>query len=711
MESSVGPVTLQGPGWVSGFAFRSLHISEGLGVLFRFDLELLSDDPNQDPKAILGQSLSVCLDLGEAGTRYFNGTVTELSARGSSGEHFVYGLVLQPWLWLLSRTTNCRIFQNQSVPEIVKGLFRLHGFSDFSEALSASYEPREYVVQYRESDQHFICRLLEEEGIYFFFQHEAGKHTLVLCDSPSAHEPTPFYDGVPYFPPSPGRREQLDHLDGWEITHLVESGAYSLKDFDFEKPKAPLLASKDLDPGHDQGGFEVFDFPGGHSETSVGLARALMRLDELRATWVRAQARGNTPGLSAGMLFTLREFPIEQHNHDYLVVSFEATLRSHALESGGANPGELFSCRFTAIDGNQQYRPPRVTSKPTIHGVQSAIVVGKSGEDLWTDEYGRVKVKFPWDRYVPKDEENASCWVRVAQLWAGSGFGAQHIPRIGQEVLVEFLEGDPDRPIIVGRVYNFDNKPPYDLPKNQTQSGIKSRSTKGGSSDNFNEIRFEDKKGEEELFIQAEKTQTTRVKGSQTITVDQSRTIHVGEEQSTTVVGNETQTYQSDRTMQVSGANSDTVQGAHSGTYETGRTLTVSGADDVLEVNGVNRTTLVKGEYSIEATAKYDVKHKNNELLLQDALSRLSNGKCTLSFDGATAKISAPEEILLECGGASIRLTKDGTITIQASHTVTASGAQGAVELGPTGGKLSGLACSVSGSTLSEVTGGMVKIN
>ncbi|HEU4576924.1 MAG TPA: type VI secretion system tip protein TssI/VgrG, partial [Polyangiaceae bacterium] len=304
MEPSVGPVTLQGPSWASGFAFRSLHISEALGALFRFDLELLSDDPNQDAKAILGQSLSVCLDLGEAGTRYFNGYVTELSARGSIGEYFVYGLVLQPWLWLLSRTTNCRIFQNETVPEIVKRIFRLHGFSDFAEALSGSYEPREYVVQYRESDQHFICRLLEEEGIYFFFQHEAGKHTLLLCDSPSAHEPTPFYDAVPYLPPSPGRREQLDHIEGWDITHVVESGAYSLKDYDFEKPTAPLLASKDVDPGHDHGGFEIFDYPGHHSETSVGLARAVMRLDELRAPCARAHARGNTPGLAAGMRFT-----------------------------------------------------------------------------------------------------------------------------------------------------------------------------------------------------------------------------------------------------------------------------------------------------------------------------------------------------------------------------------------------------------------------
>jgi len=711
MELSKGPVTLQGPGWVATFVFRCMHLVETLSEPFRYEIELLSDDPKQDAKAILGQSLTVCLDLGDAGIRYFNGYVTEFSSRGSVGEFFLYGLALRPWLWLLSRTSNCRVFQNLTVPDIVKQLFRLHGFSDFSESLSGAYDKREFVVQYRETDEHFVTRLLEEEGIYFFFQHEAGKHTLVLCDSPSAHDPTPFYEALPYFPPDQGRKEQLDHVDGWEIMHEVESGSYVVKDFDFEKPKAPLLSTKSVDPGHDQGAFEMFDFPGGHTKDPAGEIKARTRLEELRATWLRAHGQGTAPGLSVGSLFTLSEFPIEEHNHDYLVVSLDATLRTHALESGDANPGDLYRCRFVAIDSNQQYRPPRLAVKPTVHGVQTAIVVGKAGEEIWTDEYGRVKIKFHWDRYVPKEEENASCWVRVAQLWAGTGFGAIHIPRIGQEVLVEFLEGDPDRPVVVGRVYNFDNMPPYTLPQNQTQSGIKSRSTKGGKDDNFNEIRFEDKKGEEELYIHAEKTQTTKVEGSQSVTVDGSRSVSVGGDQSTTVTQNETQTYNAKRTMSVKETNEDTITGAHTGTYKTGRTLTVSGADDVLNVNGVNRTTTVKGTYAIEATTKYSAKHKTNELSLENAVSKLTNGKCTLSFDGATAKITAADELKLECGGSSITLAKDGTITISASQTVTASGAQGAMELSPTGGKLSGLMCTVSGSTASEVTGGMVKIN
>ncbi|HVZ36009.1 MAG TPA: type VI secretion system tip protein TssI/VgrG, partial [Polyangiaceae bacterium] len=324
MESSVGPVTLEGPGWVSGFAFRSMHLSEALGALSRFDVELLSDQQNQDAKKILGQPLTICLDLADAGKRYFNGYVTEFSARGQVGENFLYGLVLRPWLWLLSRTSNCRVFQNQSIPDIVKKIFRDRGFTDFSESLTGIYDPREYVVQYRESDQHFVNRLLEEAGIYYFFKHEADKHTLVLCDSPSAHDPTPFYDSLPYRPPARSRREHMDSVDGWEITQIVESGAYALKDYDFEKPTAPLLADKTLDPGHDQGSYEQFDFPGGYTEMSPAKLKAAMRLEEVRATWTRAHGEGNTPGLSVGCLFTLADFPIDEYNRDYLVVSMEA---------------------------------------------------------------------------------------------------------------------------------------------------------------------------------------------------------------------------------------------------------------------------------------------------------------------------------------------------------------------------------------------------
>jgi type VI secretion system secreted protein VgrG len=411
-----------------------------------------------------------------------------------------------------------------------------------------------------------------------------------------------------------------------------------------------------------------------------------------------------------GSLFTLAEHPVVEANRDYLVVSFDAIIRSHELESGTAEPGPLFECRFTAIASDVPFRAPRITPKPSIMGAQTATVVGKKGEEIWTDNYGRVKLRFHWDRESSGDEKS-SCWVRVSQIWAGMNFGAIHIPRIGQEVIVEFLEGDPDRPIVTGRVYNFDQMPPYELPLNGTQSGIKSQSSRGGSTQNFNEIRFEDKIGGEELFIHAEKQQTTKVKGDQSITVDLSRTVTVGGDQTTTVTGDETQTFKKNCEMTVTETNTETITGAHTGNYESGRTLTVRGATDILNVTGVNREVTVDGQYTIVTSQKYELNHQANQLMLDGSLSSLTNGKCTLTLDGTAAILSAADELRVECGSASITLTKDGIITINASQTVTVSGAQGAVELGPTGGKLSGLVASVSGTTLSEVTGAMVKIN
>jgi type VI secretion system secreted protein VgrG len=716
MMKSVGPVTLQGPGWVETAGFRSMRVREQLSEPFMYDLELLSEDPNLTPDDVLGQPMTVTLEVGKS-KRHFNGIVVRQARLGMLGQLYHYRLTLRPWLWLLSKAQNCRIFQDLSVPDIVKQVFREHGFSDFDELFTETYAPKEFVVQYRESDLNFVRRLLEDEGIYFFFKHEPTLHLLMLCDGSPSHAMTPFYSELPYYPPNVNREAHFDHIEGWEMVNEVATCAYALTDYDFEHPKVSLGVKKAFEVGNAHGEYEAFDYPGKY-KVGGGEQYALVRLQELHAARKLAHGEGNARGLMSGSLFKLSEHSVVEANRDYLVVSLDAVIRSHELESGTAEPGPVFQCQFTAIESDQPFRPPRVTPRPSIVGAQTATVVGKEGEEIWTDNYGRVKLSFHWDRKSPRNEQS-SCWVRVSQVWAGMNFGAMHIPRMGQEVIVEFLEGDPDRPIVTGRVYNFDQMPPYELPQNRTQSGIKSQSTIGGSTQNFNEIRFEDKLGQEELFIHAEKTQTTKVKGSQSISVDGSRSISVGGDQSTSVTGkrsatvekDETQTFHSNRTMDVTGTNQETIVGAHTGNYNTGRTLTVTAANDVLNVTGVNREVTVDGEYTTVTSKKYEVSHQGNKLALDKALASLTNGKCTLSFDGAAAILSAADEVRVECGSASITLTKDGTITITASQTVTVSGAQGAVELGPTGGKLSGLVASLSGTTMSEVTGAMVKIN
>jgi type VI secretion system secreted protein VgrG len=716
MIESKGPVTLSGAGWVKSAHFLSMHASERMGAPFVYEVEVVSDEPMLAPNDVLGEQVTVSV-LIETEQRHYSGIATSLQSLGVQAESFVYRLVLRPWIWLLSRTTNCRIFQDQTAVDIIKKVFRDRGFSDFEERLTATYEPRPYVVQYRETDLHFVLRLMEDEGIYFYFAHELGKHVLVMADSLSAHDPTPFYESLPHLPPDSQRAQQIDYLETWEMVFEVESGAFALTDYDFQAPRASLDVVKALPEGHSHADYEVFDFPGNYLKTQQGEAIAMLRLEEAKATAQRALADGNARGLLLGGLFTLSDHPQADVNREYLVVSQKTALRGHALESGGKDPGFSTRVNVVVIPSDRQYRPPRTTQKPVVHGAQTATVVGPQGEEIWTDEFGRVKLEFHWDRESPGDE-TSSCWVRVAQVWAGSNFGGMHLPRIGQEVIVQFLDGDPDRPIVTGRVYNADNMPPYDLPANQTQSGLKSRSTKGGVPNNFNEIRFEDKLGSEELFIQAEKTQTTKVKGSQSISVDGSRSISVGGDQSTTVTKNETQTYKAERKMEVTATNSDTIHGAHTGTYLTGRTLTVSGADDSLTVT-TNRTATVTSNYDIVAGAKYQVTNGSNIILLQGTGAAMTNGQCSVAFDGADATLEAPgkvqltagSEISLACGAASIVLKSDGTIEISGAQKVNVGSGSSAVACEPTGVTVSGTKVSSAAVGMHEISGALIKIN
>lgn len=715
MIESKGPVTLSGPGWVKSAHFLSMQATEQLDAPFVYELELVSDEAALSPNDVLGEPLTVSV-LIEAELRHYSGVVTSMQSLGVQAESFVYRMVLRPWLWLLSRTSNCRIFQDKTAVDIIKEVFRERGFSDFDERLTGTYEPRPYVVQYREADLQFVRRLMEDEGIYFYFTHEPGRHVLVLCDSMGAHEPTPFHESLPQLPPDGQRAMQLDYLDTWEMVYEVESGAFALTDYDFEAPTALLDVVKSQPEGHVHADYEVFDFPGNYLKAPRGEAIAKLRLEEAKATAYRARGDGNARGLIVGGLFSLTDHLDAAQNREYLVVSQKTLLRSHHMESGGSDTGPTTRVSIVAIPSDRQYRSPRTTPKPIVRGAQTATVVGPKGEEIWTDEYGRVKLEFHWDRKSPGDE-TSSCWVRVAQLWAGSNFGAIHVPRIGQEVIVDFLEGDPDRPIVTGRVYNADNMPPYELPANRTQSGIKSRSSKGGAASNFNEIRFEDKIGSEELFIHAEKTQTTKVKGSQSISVDGSRSVSVGGDQSTTVTKNETQTYKAQRTMDVTGTNSDTVHGAHTGTYLAGRTISVTG-DDALTVSA-NRTATIATAYDIIAGGKYQVTNGANVILLQGAGAAMTNGQCTIAFDAGNVALEAPgniqitagAELSLVCGAASITIKSDGTIDISGAQKVNVGSGSSTVACEPTGVAVSGTKISSSAVGMQEISGALIKIN
>ncbi|MEJ1342434.1 MAG: type VI secretion system tip protein VgrG [Candidatus Sedimenticola sp. (ex Thyasira tokunagai)] len=497
--------------------FQRMDASESLSQLFNYELELLSDGGEILYEDLLGQTATVTLTKDDDSKRYFNGYITNFSYGGTQDRFSRYRATLKPWLWFLSRTTDCRIFQQKAVPDIIKEVFKEHGFSGYvRDDLIGKYHDWEYCVQYRESDLNFVSRLMEQEGIYYHFEHEEGKHTLVLADEVSNHESV---NNIPYFPPDVHNRREAEHIESWLLNSEVQPGSYRTADFDFEKPKTELQGISSSPAVHSQAEGEIYDYPGEYTETSVGDNYAKIRLQELQTPYEIAAGSGDARKISVGSLFTLEQFPREDQNREYLITSAEYQICSDDYISG-ADPGmaQIYSCKFKAMISDREYRPPRLTRKPVVRGPQTAMVVGPSGEEIWTDQYGRVKVQFHWDR-LGKSDENSSCWIRVGQPWAGKTWGGVFLPRIGHEVIVDFLEGDPDRPIITGSVYNADTMPPYTLPDNQTQSGFKSRSSKGGSADNFNELRFEDKKGEEEVYFHAEKDFNRVVENNDTLKV------------------------------------------------------------------------------------------------------------------------------------------------------------------------------------------------
>ena len=530
---------------------KSFSVSEGLGRLFTISAELLSTDPNIDFDQIVGQNVTIRLELPNGGTRYFNGLVSTFAQRGPLGRFARYEATIVPNLWLLTRTSDCRIFQNKPVPEIVKEVCREHGISDIEERLSRSYRDWEYCVQYRETDFNFISRLMEQEGIYYFFTHENGKHTLVLCDSPTAHEPFPGYEQISFRPEATGSSD-IERIRDWAVEKRVQPGAFVLNDFDFKNPRKSLIAQAKIDRDHLASDFEMYDFPGEYTDFNDGEQYARLRIEELHAQHQVARGIADARGIAAGHTFALLDYPRLDQCGNYLVVSCSLTAQGDEFDARGTPMGRGPICvvNFAAISADEPFRPPRLAPKPVVEGPQTAIVVGPSGEEIYTDEFGRVKVQFHWDRRG-KADENSSCWIRVAQLWAGKKWGAMFIPRIGQEVIVEFLEGDPDRPIITGRVYNGEEMPPYELPAEKTKSTVKSNSSPDGGG--FNEIRFEDKKGKEQIFIHAQRNKDERVRATSKEYVGYDRHLIVKHDQFEKVEGDKHLTVNGDHNEQVDG--------------------------------------------------------------------------------------------------------------------------------------------------------------
>jgi type VI secretion system secreted protein VgrG len=589
--------------------FCALTGDEELSRLFDFHLELRSPRPDLDFDALIGQSFTVEIDLPDGESRYLNGQCAHFAATGKSGRWYHYEAQLRPWLWYATRRSDCKIFQHLSAPQIVKEVLARYPYP-IKDKLSGQYREWDYCVQYRESDFNFVSRLMEHEGIYYYFEHSEGEHALVLCDDTSPLLPFPGYETIPFWGPDNGQSDD-EHFETWLISRTVDTGAFVAQDYNFEKPFADLTTTRAIDRKHAQAGHEAFDYPGGYTHPDDGERYAKVRIQQMHSEHEVALATGPVRGAAPGNLFTLAYHPREDQNREYQITQVSYVLIGNSYEADGSSNSHSCQFRIKALPTTETYRPRSETPKPRTMGPETALVVGPRGEEIYTDQYGRVKVQFPWDRYGKKNE-SSSCWIRVASSWAGTGFGMVQVPRIGQEVIVDYLGGDPDRPVITGSVFNAEQMPPWRLPGAMTQSGILSRSLDKSDRECANALRFEDKKGEEELWLHAERDQRIEVENDESHSVGGNRSITVG--------------------------------GAHSETIKKNATLTVSEGDHCTTVSqGVQTNTVSQGTHT--NTVKGDITVESQ------------SGKYTLT---------AATEITLKVGGSSIVMAP-GHITLKSA--------------------------------------------
>jgi type VI secretion system secreted protein VgrG len=614
----------------------SMVATEELGRPFLFELELSSVKANGDLKPLLGRSVTVAAKQQGGQTRYYNGIVARIVFIGMSGGAYRYRMELRPWIWLLSHTQDCAIFQNKTAFSIITdGIFRAKQFTNFEDKRQSQSGDiqLEYCVQYRETALDFVTRLMEQFGIYYYFKHSDGNHTLVLADDPNSHVALP--KAIPYLLNQAEYRGVEDHVWDCAADMNLQSGAYTMRDYNFTIPAADLTGKLVMEGGHPNGTLEVYDYPAWYKNKSDGQKLAAVRMQDLAARRQVFSGVSNARGIYAGCKFTISGYTESSMNREYLVI---AATTSFSLAEGLADTGgdltDTYRCVFQAIPGDTVFRLPPLTPRPTVHGPQTAKVVGASGEEITTDSYGRVKVKFYWDR-SPGQDENSSCWIRVSQLWAGNNWGAMFIPRIGQEVIVDFIEGNPDRPIITGRVYNANQGAPYTLPDNATRSTIMSNSSKGGGGSN--ELRFEDKAGSEEVFFHAQKDYHRVVLNNETIDITQD---------STTTVS----------------------QGK--------RSVTVSAKDNVLTVSqGNNATTVSTGNDSLTvSTGNHSITVSAGSSSITAAQSiKLTVGANSITIDTSGVTIQAAQVSVTSTGPTSINAT--GPASLQSSAEVTIAGA------------------------------------
>ncbi len=673
---------------------RGFTGSEALSQLFNFDLDLLSENDSIKFQDVVGKNVTLRIYDAAGQERSWNGFISRFSQGGQDRRLTEYRAQMVPWLWFLTRTSDCRIFQNQKAPDIIQKVFKDLGFSDFKLRLYGDFVTRDYCVQYRETDFNFVSRLMEEEGICYYFEHQADKHTLILANDPAAHEPCPNQKTARYDFRG-GSVVYEDVITEWQYHEEFRPGKWTQTDYNFETPSTSLAVTAG---GQDP--YEIYEYPGEHQIRAAGESLAKIRLQEQVTPAAVFPGAGGCRYFGPGYQFALQDHYRSDLNQAYLLTSVRHTASHGAgYQVGGNGAGEepTYRNNFECIPFSTPYRPPRVTPVPSVQGCQTAVVVGPAGEEIYTDKHGRVKVQFHWDREGKKNE-NSSCWIRVSHPWAGQGYGAVSIPRIGQEVIVDFLEGDPDQPIIVGRVYNAEQMPPNGLPKSGMVSGIKSNSTPGGGG--YNEMSMDDTKGKEKV------------------------TVHAQYDMSTTVEHDDTQTVVSgDRTITVkAGKHTETIKGDTAITIQTGNhSLTVQTGTHTETIKGNTSIIVQSGAYSLDVQANTHTHHVKGAVTENYDATQDTNVNGNITIKTKTAKITldaaAGTEILLKCGTSMMSMTPSSIkmsatdIEITGGNSVKVGVGNQNVTCDKQKVATSGAAINSSAVGMHEITGALVKIN
>jgi len=641
---------------------RTFSGQEGVSQLFRFQLELLSEDDAIAFDDIVGKSVTVHIQTVDS-ERGLNGFISRFSQGGRDERFTYYRAEMVPWLWFLTRTADCRIFQRKTAPDIIKKIFGDLGFSDFEFRLHGTFRKREYCVQYRETDFNFVSRLMEEEGICYFFEHNPSgtKHILVLANDGTSHKPCPNQEKARCdFTPGLWRGEDL--ITDWRLEEEYRPSAWAHTDYNFETPSTNLMVTV-----KDDGKYELYDYPGFYLKKSDGDSLAKTRLQETLAFKNRVSAKSNCRNFTAGSIVDVTDHYRKDMNKKWMLteIHHQCTMGDAYTTGGASSDGFFYANTFECVPSDVPFRPSRVTPKPNVQGCQTAVVVGPAGEEIYTDKYGRVKVQFFWDREGKKNEDS-SCWIRVSYPWAGKNWGGIHIPRIGQEVVVDFLEGDPDQPLIIGRVYHAESMPPWGLPAKKVVSGFKSDSTKG--SGGYNEISMDDTKGNELVNIHAQYDQQKRIEHDERVSVGHDRTEQVGHDEKITIGHDRTEKVGNNETISIGlnrkesvGVNEDIDIGAN-------RTEHV-GANESITVDA-NRTRMVGINESVTVGAAQEITIGGLQALTVGAVRTHTVGADETIDIGANQSISvASDQTIAVSGNQSISVTKDRNESVDGNHS------------------------------------------